>query len=37
MIENYRTGLLCGGLFMSRPEVQDGLRVLGFEYSPAVA
>jgi len=36
MIENYRTGLLWR-LFMSCPEVQDGLRVLGFEYSPAVA
>jgi len=36
MIENYRTGLLWR-LFMSCPEVQDGLRVLGFEYRPAVA
>lgn len=36
MIENYRTGLLWR-LFMSCPEVQEGLRVLGFEYSPAVA
>lgn len=32
MIENYRTGLLWD-LFMSCPEVQDGLKVLGFEIS----
>jgi hypothetical protein len=31
MIENYRTGLLWE-LFMSAPEVQDGLTKLGFEY-----
>ncbi len=30
MIENYRTGLIWN-LFMSCPEVQDGLRKLGFE------
>jgi hypothetical protein len=30
MIENYRTGLLWD-LFMSCPEVQDGLKKLGFE------
>jgi hypothetical protein len=30
MIENYRTGLLWS-LFMSCPEIQDGLRKLGFE------
>jgi hypothetical protein len=30
MIENYRTGLLWS-LFMSCPEIQDGLRRLGFE------
>jgi hypothetical protein len=30
MIENYRTGLIWD-LFMSAPEVQDGLRKLGFE------
>jgi hypothetical protein len=36
MIENHRTGLLWR-LFMSCPEVQEGLRVLGFEYSSAVA
>lgn len=36
MIENYRTGLLWH-LFMSCPEVQSGLKKLGFEtpYSPA--
>jgi hypothetical protein len=31
MIENYRTGLLWD-LFMSAPEVQNGLQKLGFEY-----
>lgn len=31
MIENYRSGLLWK-LFMSAPEVQDGLKQLGFEY-----
>lgn len=31
MIENYRTGLLWD-LFMSAPEVQDGLTKLGFTY-----
>jgi hypothetical protein len=31
MIENYRTGLLWN-LFMSAPEVQDGLDKLGFTY-----
>lgn len=31
MIENYRTGLLWN-LFMSCPEVQDGLSRLGFKY-----
>jgi hypothetical protein len=31
MIENHRTGLLWD-LFMSAPEVQDGLTKLGFEY-----
>jgi hypothetical protein len=30
MIENYRSGLLWR-LFMSCPEVQHGLRVLGFD------
>jgi hypothetical protein len=30
MIENYRTGLIWD-LFMSCPEVQEGLRKLGFE------
>jgi hypothetical protein len=30
MIENYRTGLLWN-LFMSIPEIQLGLRKLGFE------
>ena len=34
MIENYRTGLIWD-LFMSIPEVQDGLRKLGFS-SPAL-
>lgn len=32
MIENYKTGLLWK-LFMSAPEVQDGLNRLGFSYS----
>lgn len=36
MIENYRSGLLWR-LFMSCPEVQEGLRVLGFRQSPAIA
>lgn len=31
MIENYRSGLLWN-LFMSAPEVQDGLEKLGFKY-----
>ena len=31
MIENHRTGLLWD-LFMSCPEVQDGLTKLGFSY-----
>jgi hypothetical protein len=31
MIENYRTGLLWN-LFMSAPEVQNGLTKLGFTY-----
>jgi hypothetical protein len=35
MIENYRTGLLWR-LFMSCPEVQQGLDVLGFEPRPSV-
>ncbi len=35
MIENYRTGLLWN-LFMSCPEVKNGLKKLGFE-SPALA
>ena len=30
MIENYRSGLLWK-LFMSCPEIQDGLRKLGFQ------
>jgi len=33
MIENYRTGLLWN-LFMSCPEVQEGLQKLGFTYQP---
>ncbi len=36
MIENYRTGLLWR-LFMSCPEVREGLRILGFEENPAVS
>lgn len=32
MIENYRTGL-CWNLFMSAPEVQQGLTKLGFNYA----
>jgi hypothetical protein len=32
MIENYRSGLLWN-LFMSCPEIQQGLKKLGFEYS----
>ena len=32
MIENYRTGLLWK-LFMSTPEIQNGLKTLGFEQS----
>jgi hypothetical protein len=31
MIENYRTGLLWD-LFMKNPEIQDGLKKLGFEF-----
>ena len=31
MIENYRTGLLWK-LFMGAPEIQEGLKKLGFEY-----
>jgi hypothetical protein len=31
MIENYRTGLLWN-LFMSAPEIQNGLTALGFNY-----
>ncbi len=31
MIENYRTGL-CWNLFMSCPEVQAGLKKLGFAF-----
>jgi hypothetical protein len=34
MIENYRSGLLWK-LFMSCPEIQNGLKRLGFE-SPAI-
>jgi hypothetical protein len=34
MIENYRTGLLWN-LFMKDPDVQNGLKKLGFE-SPAL-
>jgi hypothetical protein len=36
MIENYRTRLFWR-LFMSCPEVRQGLRVLGFDESPAIA
>lgn len=36
MIENYRSGLLWR-LFMGAPEVQEGLKRLGFTYSPASA
>ena len=32
MIENYRTGLLWR-LFMSCPEIQQGLQVLEIEYN----
>jgi hypothetical protein len=32
MIENYRTGLLWR-LFMSSPEIRDGLNKLGFVYN----
>lgn len=32
MIENYRSGLLWK-LFMSHPDVQQGLRKLGFQLS----
>lgn len=32
MIENHRSGLLWN-LFMSAPEIQEGLRKLGFEYN----
>ena len=31
MIENYRTGLLWN-LFMSAPEIQNGLKELGFQF-----
>jgi hypothetical protein len=34
MMENYRSGLLWN-LFMSSPEIQEGLKKLGFE-SPAI-
>lgn len=33
MIENYRTGLLWN-LFMKAPEVQEGIKKLGFTYTP---
>lgn len=33
MIENYRTGLLWN-LFMGAPEIQEGLKKLGFTYQP---
>ena len=33
MIENHRTGLLWN-LFMSCPEVQEGLKKLGYTYQP---
>lgn len=33
MIENYRSGLLWS-LFMSCPEIQSGLQVLGMQYTP---
>lgn len=33
MIENYRTGLLWK-LFMGAPEIQEGLKKLGFTYNP---
>ena len=33
MIENYRTGLLWK-LFMSAPEIHEGLKKLGFDYQP---
>lgn len=33
MIENYRTGLLWK-LFMGAPEIQEGLKKLGFTYQP---
>jgi hypothetical protein len=36
MIENYCTGLLWR-LFMSCPEIREGLRILGFEESPLVS
>ena len=36
MIENFRTGLLWR-LFMSCPEIREGLRILGFEESPLVS
>lgn len=32
MIENYRTGMLWN-LFMSAPEIQEGLKTLGFQYA----
>ena len=33
MIENYRSGLLWN-LFMNAPEIQLGLKKLGFTYTP---
>lgn len=33
MIENYRTGLLWN-LFMKAPEIQEGIKKLGFTYTP---
>lgn len=33
MIENYRTGLLWK-LFMNAPEIQEGIKKLGFTYTP---
>jgi hypothetical protein len=35
MIENHRTGLLWN-LFMSCPEIQEGLKKLGFTYQPEI-
>ncbi|MDX2443271.1 MAG: glucoamylase family protein, partial [Bacteroidales bacterium] len=31
MIDNYQTGMLWD-LFMSCPEIPDGLQILGFQY-----